>query len=171
MTDVYSIEEKIRWYRSADTEEKRQIEAQVCEAFVPLIQKIAGKYRNSSRNSAASHEDRVQDGYHGLLNALRTYDPENKAKFLTYAFNCVKKAVYSGTREINSSGKSKAYSDSRLQKYRKMKKELTIKLGRNPSIGELSIETGWRINTVLSYERQLYEVASFDDTEMSEISI
>lgn len=165
MSEVSSIEEKIQRYRSADAEEKRQIEAQVCEAFVPLIQKIAGKYRNSSRNSAASHEDRVQDGFQGLLNALRTYDSDNKASFLSYAFNCVKKAVYSGMREINSSGKSKSYSDSKLQKYRNMKKELAIKLGRNPSIGELSIESGWQVNTVLTYERQLYEIKSIEEKD------
>ena len=44
-----------------------------------------------------------------------------------------------------------------------MKKELAQKLGRNPSVGELAIELGWRINTVLSYERQLYDIISLEN--------
>ena len=106
---------------------------------------------------------RIQDGYQGLLRALRSYDPEKDTKFLTYAFNCVQKAILSGNREVNIGGRSKSYSNGKLQKYRKMKKDLAQKLGRNPSIGELSIELGWRINTILSYERQLYDVTSIEN--------
>ena len=65
----------------------------------------------------------------------------------------------------------KTRRNAKLQMYRKIKKDLALKLGRIPSIGELSIETGWRINTVLAYERQLYDVLSFEDMEMSEINI
>jgi DNA-directed RNA polymerase sigma subunit (sigma70/sigma32) len=72
----------------------------------------------------------------------------------------------SGIREVNIGGRSKSYSNGKLQKYRKMKKELAHKLGRNPSVGELSIELGWRINTVLSYERQLYDIASIEDVSI-----
>ena len=150
-------------YKNASEEEKKQIEKIACEAFAPLVSGIAQKCKYYSRNSVLTQEDMVQNGYQGLLKALQTYDPSNSTKFLTYAFNCVQKAILSGIREVNIGGRSKSYSNGKLQKYRKMKKELTQKLGRNPSVGELSIELGWRINTVLSYERQLYDVSSIDE--------
>ena len=163
MEEKSSHEVLIDHYKNASEEEKKQIEIIVCEAFAPLVSGIAQKCKYFSRNSVLTQEDMVQNGYQGLLKALQTYDPSKNTKFLTYAFNCVQKAILSGIREVNIGGRSKSYSNGKLQKYRKMKKDLAQKLGRNPSIGELSIELGWRINTILSYERQLYDVTSIEN--------
>lgn len=171
MSSAFSIDSLMDLYRNSKGDERRQIEEQICDIYTPLVHKIADKYRNAGAYSISANDDRIQDGYQGLLQALRSYDPEKDAKFLTYAFNCVRKAVYQGIREVNVGGKSKAFNDSRLQKYRKIKKELEQKLGRKPSVSELAIETGWRINTVLSYERQLYDIASIEDTAMIEAII
>ena len=163
MEEKSSHEVLIDHYKNASEEEKKQIEIIVCEAFAPLVSGIAQKCKYFSRNSVLTQEDMVQNGYQGLLKALQTYDSSKNTKFLTYAFNCVQKAILSGIREVNIGGRSKSYSNGKLQKYRKMKKDLAQKLGRNPSIGELSIELGWRINTILSYERQLYDVTSIEN--------
>ena len=163
MEEQSSHEVLIDRYKNASEEEKKQIEKIACEAFTPLVSGIAQKCKYYSRNSVLTQEDMVQNGYQGLLKALQTYDPSKNTKFLTYAFNCVQKAILSGIREVNIGGRSKSYSNGKLQKYRKMKKELAQKLGRNPSVGELSIELGWRINTVLSYERQLFDFISLEN--------
>lgn len=168
MSSEHSIDSLMDLYRNSQGEERRRIEEQICDMYTPLVHKIAGKYRNSEAYSISANDDRIQDGYQGLLRALRSYDPEKDTKFLTYAFKCVRKAVYQGIREVNVGGKSKAFTDSRLQKYRKTKKDLEQKLGRKSSVSELAIETGWRINTVLAYERQLYDIASIEDTAMIE---
>lgn len=169
MRSEFSIDSHMDLYRNSKGEDRRRIEEQICDMYTPLVHKIADKYRNAGAYSISANDDRIQDGYQGLLQALRSYDPEKDTKFLTYAFNCVRKAVFQGIREVNVGGKSKAFTDSRLQKYRKTKKELERKLGRKPSVSELAIETGWRVNTVLAYERQLYDAASIDNTEMAEI--
>ena len=160
MEEKNSPEVLINHYKNASEEEKKQIETIACEAYMPLVSKIAQKCNYYSSNSVLTQEDMVQDGYRGLLKALQTYDPSKNTKFLTYAFGYVQKAILSGIRDVNVGGRSKSYSNSKLQKYRKKKKELSQKLGRNPSVGELSIELGWRINTVLSYERQIYDTIS-----------
>ena len=167
----FSIDSLMDQYRNAKGEDRERIEEQICEMYTPLVHKIADKYRSAGSHSISADEDRVQDGYQGLLKALRSYDPENDTKFLTYAFSCVRRAVYLGIREVNVGGSSKAFKDSRLQKYRKTKNELEQRLGRKPSVSELSIETGWRINTVLSYERQLYDISSIEGMEMIETII
>ena len=164
MSSEYSIDSLMDLYRNSQGEERRRIEEQICDMYTPLVHKIADKYRNSEAYSISANDDRIQDGYQGLLQALRSYDPKKDTKFLTYAFNCVRKAVYQGIREINIGGKSKAFNDSRLQKYRKTKKDLEQKLGRKPSVSELAIETGWRVNTVLAYERQLYDLLSIESS-------
>lgn len=152
-------------YKRASDEEKKQIEKMTCEAYAPLVSGIAQKCKYYSKSSVLTQEDMIQNGYQGLLKALQTYDPSKKTKFLTYAFGCVQKAILSGIREVNVGGRSKSYSNGKLQKYKKIKKDLIQKLGRNPSVGELAIELGWRINTVLSYERQLYDVKSIENVD------
>ena len=164
MSSAFSIDSLMDLYRNSKGDERRQIEEQICDMYTPLVHKIADKYRNAGSYSISANDDRIQDGYQGLLEALRSYDPEKDTKFLTYAFNCVRKAVYQGIREVNVGGKSKAFNDSRLQKYRKTKKELEQKLGRKPSVSELSIETGWRVNTILSFERRLHDIISIECT-------
>ena len=171
MIEANNIDSLILHYSEASDKEKKTIETKVCETYKPLVQRIASQYEIPSLCPAANRDDRIQDGFRGLLKALHTYDPSCNTKFLTYAYSCVRKAVYSGVRKINTAGKRNSYSNAKLQMYRKIKKDLSLKLGRIPSISELSIETGWRINTVLAYERQLYDVVSFEDMEMSEINI
>lgn len=168
MTD--NITDLILQYSRASDGEKKAIETRVCEEYTPLVQKIASKYEFSSLRSAANQDDRIQDGFGGLMKALQTYDPSRNTKFLTYAFICVRKAVCSGLWRINSIGKASSYSNAKLQKYREIKKDLALKMGRIPSVGELAIETGWRINTVLAFERQLYDVLSLEETEMPDIN-
>ena len=164
----FSIDSLLEQYNNSKGEDRKRIEEKICEMYTPLVHKIAEKYRSAGFHSISENDDRIQDGYQGLLKALRSYDLGKDTKFLTYAFDCVRKAVYLGIREVNVGGRSKAFTDSRLQKYRKIKKELEQKLGRKPSVSELAIETGWRVNTVLAYERQLFDVASIENTEMIE---
>lgn len=168
MEEKNSQEVLIDRYKRSSDEEKKQIEKMTCEAYAPLVSEIAQKCKYYSKSSVLTQEDMIQDGYQGLLKALQTYDPSQNTKFLTYAFNCIQKSILSGIREVNVGGRSKSYSNGKLQKYRKMKKELSQKLGRNPSVGELSVELGWRINTILSYERQLFDVSSIGEINFSE---
>lgn len=168
MEEKSSHEVLIDHYKNASEEEKKQIETIACETYAPLVSRIAQKCNYYSRNSVLTQEDMVQDGYQGLLKALQTYDPSKNTKFLTYAFGCVQKAILSGIREVNIGGRSKSYSNGKLQAYRTIKKDLAQKLGRNPSVGELSIELGWRINTILSYERQNYDIFVIDNIEETE---
>ena len=157
------IEDLMELYRNSRGEDRKKIEEQICEMYSPLVHKLADKYRRAGNYSISSTDDRIQDGYQGLLKAMRSYDPEKDTKFLTYAFNCVHKAVSLGFRVVNIGGRSKSYNKGKLQKYKNKKKDLTQKLNRNPSVEELSVELGWRINTVLSYERQLFDVISIED--------
>ena len=165
MEEKPDIEELVRRYSTSTEKEKRYIENTVIEAYTPLVHKIANKYRNASRNGASDLQDRIQDGYEGLLQALRSYNPDLNVKFMTYAFGYVRKVIYFGIININCSGASKAYTNSKIQKYRRMKKELSLRLGRAPSIRELSLEMGWKINTVLVYERYLRDEVLLGNSE------
>ena len=169
MEEVPDIEKLVCSYSTFSVEEKRYIENAVMEAYTPLVHKIANKYKNASRNGASDLQDRIQDGYQGLLQAIRSYNPDLEVKFMTYAFGYIRKAVYFGVRDINCSSGAKAYTNAKLQEYRRIKKEISLRLGRVPSARELSLETGWKINTVLVYERYMNETASLKNSERPDL--
>jgi RNA polymerase sigma-B factor len=74
--------ERFEEYRR--TRNKRLYQEIVC-AYLPLAQKIARRYLRAG----VSLEDLVQIGTIGLMNAVRTFDPERGVKFETYAFHHV----------------------------------------------------------------------------------
>lgn len=165
MYEYEDIEEIARRYGNSSEDEKRIIEEELCEICIPLVHKIANKFKRAIATGAADEEDNIQNGFQGLLIAIRSYDPKSGVKFLTYAFSCVRKAVYFGVRDVNVAGRSKPQANGRLQQYKKRKAELQQQLGRVPSVKEISLATGWKMSTVLTYERQTQPVKSLDIEE------
>lgn len=171
MDEKNKIDMLIEQYINSPVTEKGIIENSICEECTPLVYKIANKYKKSIMTDGANIQDNVQNGYLGLIQAIRTYDPGSNVKFLTYAFICVQKAVFWGVRDINTVGKSKAYTYSKLQKYKKAKAELILQFGRVPSVREISLKTGDKINTVLTYELHLSDTLSVDTLQIFDGSI
>lgn len=73
-----------------------------------IVRKLAIKYNNL--NTLLELDDLIQSGTIGLINAANKYDStlENKANFITYAFQYIERAIYvcvngRSTREINNS--------------------------------------------------------------------
>lgn len=62
------------------------------EAFSLLIERCSPMIRMQAKHYLVSNldaEDLAQEGFLGLLSAVRTYDPEKKASFRTYASVCI----------------------------------------------------------------------------------
>ena len=59
-----------------------------CQNYLPLVKSIASRYKGR-----VSFEDLIQEGFLGLLEAEKRFDPSKKAKFSTYAFYWIKKRI------------------------------------------------------------------------------
>ncbi len=57
--------------------------------YLPLVKSIASQYKKGG----VPFEDLVQEGFLGLLEARKRFDPSKKIKFSTYAFYWIKKRV------------------------------------------------------------------------------
>lgn len=57
--------------------------------YICTVEFLAKKY------GAEVHEDLVQEGFMGLLGAVRTYREDKNAKFSTYATKCIKNKIIS----------------------------------------------------------------------------
>jgi RNA polymerase sigma factor (sigma-70 family) len=71
----------------------------VINQYTPLVHKIVNKY--SFMAPKHSREDLVQEGFIGLVKAIRKYDPERPTCFMTVAFPTVRGAVCGLARREN----------------------------------------------------------------------
>ena len=71
----------------------------ILEKYERLCHKLARKFAFTA--PSYQHEDLVQEGRIGLLQAMRTFDPQNGASFMTWAFYHVRGAV-AGCGRIDS---------------------------------------------------------------------
>lgn len=71
----------------------RKAEVQILKKYERLVHKLARKFAFTA--PSAVHEDLVQEGFIGLLNACRTFDPLQGTKFITWAYYHVRGAITS----------------------------------------------------------------------------
>lgn len=87
-------------------EEKRKIENDIIECNSGIVKFLVNKICVGRMKK--NEEDLMQEGYLGLLSAIRNYDFSMKNEFVTYAFTCIKNRIlmmskrYSKRRQINS---------------------------------------------------------------------
>ena len=75
----------------------------VIDQYTPLVHKLVNRYAFMAPKH--SREDLVQEGFIGLVRAIRKYDPERPTCFMTVAFPSVRGAVQSMARRENRSPK------------------------------------------------------------------
>ena len=70
---------------------------------------LIGKYKNLVRKKAKAlyliggdHEDLIQEGMIGLYKAIRDYQEEKKASFLTFADLCISRQIYTAIKSSNT---------------------------------------------------------------------
>lgn len=71
----------------------RRAERAVLKKYERLVHKLAWKYGFTA--ASHTHEDLTQEGYIGLLSAIKSYDPTRGAKFMTWAYYHVRGAITS----------------------------------------------------------------------------
>ena len=125
-----------------ETEEER-VNALI-EQNLRLVQKIA----NDFLGRGLSWEDLVSEGNRGLITAAHKFDPSRGARFSTYSAWWIKQALRQAIAEQARTVRVPIGTQINWRRIRKVAKELTEKLGREPTDEEVAAEAKLPVATI-----------------------
>jgi RNA polymerase primary sigma factor len=104
-----------------------------------LVISVAKRYQGMG----LSFEDLIQEGNLGLLKAAERFDPERGNRFSTYAIHWIRQGVQRAVVEKGRTIRLSVHMYEKVRKAARARGDLSVELGREPSLGELADELGW----------------------------
>ncbi len=108
------------------------------EPHLHFVMQVAGEYRSS----ATPIDDLLAEGFVGLVEAAHRFDCSHNVKFLTYASWWIRKRILDFLAREGKPVHMTRYARDQRRALRLAQEALRGALGREPSTGELALETG-----------------------------
>lgn len=123
-----------------------------------LVASNARRYQNQGLPLA----DLVQEGMLGLIRASEKFDWRKGFRFSTYATLWIRQAIQRGLENSGRTIRLPVHVAQRSRKVGRVERELSVRLGREPTIEEIAAETGLPIDQIEEVRHQRAALVSLD---------
>eukprot|EP00591_Stephanopyxis_turris_P009505 CAMPEP_0195522206 /NCGR_PEP_ID=MMETSP0794_2-20130614/20096_1 /TAXON_ID=515487 /ORGANISM="Stephanopyxis turris, Strain CCMP 815" /LENGTH=472 /DNA_ID=CAMNT_0040651899 /DNA_START=476 /DNA_END=1894 /DNA_ORIENTATION=- len=132
-----------------------------------LVHRIAQKYqyKHSQSNGcggAITLSDMIQEGNLGLMEAAERFDPERGFRFVTYATYWVRQRIGRCIANHSRAIRLPVYVHTMLRNIYKKREEMTMELGRPPTLPELAQKLDIPIDKLQRYDESSRNVLSLE---------
>ena len=123
-----------------------------------LVASNARRYQNQGLPLA----DLVQEGMLGLIRASEKFDWRKGFRFSTYATLWIRQAIQRGLENSGRTIRLPVHVAQRTRKVGRVERELSVRLGREPTAEEIATETGLELEQVEEVRHQRAALVSLD---------
>jgi len=124
----------------------QKVRKELAEANLRLVVSIAKNYRNRG----LPFSDLIQEGNRGLMRAVDKYEWRLKFKFGTYATWWVRQGITRALHDNARTVRVPCHQIATLAKMERMRTELSVATGREPTTAELALALGVKEEETLS---------------------
>jgi RNA polymerase sigma factor FliA len=124
---------------------------ELIKRYAPLVKYVVGRL-GAVVPGVFDHQDAMQAGSIGLLQAIDNYRPDGGASFESYAFQRIRGAILDAVREVDSLGRA---AREQARSIERAMSELEVELGRPADEAQIANRLGL---TIERYRRQLETV-------------